>query len=201
MPEHRTKPEHGEQTRGVILAAARRAFAERGYAGTALEDVCAAAGVTRGALYHHYAGKAGVFRAVCEELAAEVATAVAASAGAEPDPWRQLDAGVTAFLRACSDPVVARVLLSDGPSALGWHAFRELDRRHGLGLLQAVLTRALPAPEPVGTWSHLLAGALGEAALLIADAPDPAAALADAERAMRRLLRALPAADPALPWQ
>src|SRR5207247_1683791 len=82
MPEHRTKPEHGEQTRGVILAAARRAFAERGYAGTALEDVCAAAGVTRGALYHHYAGKAGVFRAGCEALAAEVATAVAAPARA-----------------------------------------------------------------------------------------------------------------------
>jgi AcrR family transcriptional regulator len=155
--------------------------------------------VTRGALYHHYAGKAGVFRAVCEELAADVAAAVAASAAAETSPWRQLDAGVTAFLRACSDPVVARVLLSDGPSVLGWRAFRELDGRHGLGLLQAALARALPAGEPVRTWSHLLAGLLGEAALLIADAPDPSAAFADAERAVRRLVRSLPGADRELP--
>ena len=96
-----------------------------------LRDVCDRAGVTRGALYHHFPGKESIFRAVCEDVAADVTRQVVVAAAEEPDAWGRLSVGCQAFLDACAEPAVARILLSDGPSVLGWDGFREIDSRHG----------------------------------------------------------------------
>src|ERR1700704_3642848 len=100
-------------------------FAERGYAGVATEDVVRQAGVTRGALYHHFkAGKEELFRAVLVQVSAETAKRVAARAREQRDPWDALVVGIDEFLDACATRDVQRIVLLDGPAVLGWDLWR-----------------------------------------------------------------------------
>jgi len=194
-PAHRTTPAHGEQTKARLVAAAREMFASRGHAGVAMEDVCARAEVTRGALYHHFPGKHGLFLAVCEQVAADVTTRVAAAAQAEPDAWSRLVAGCHAFLEVSAEDDVRQILLSDAPSVLGWARLRELDARHGLGLLTLGIQRAIDEgaiqPGPVHTLAPMLVSALNEAALLIGRSANPKRARVEAMQALDRLLAGL----------
>jgi AcrR family transcriptional regulator len=189
---HRTKPEHGVETRAALVRVARDLFAERGYHAVALESVCTAAGVTRGALYHHFAGKEELFKAVCEELATEVSAHLVAVAAKQPDPAARLRAGCLAFVDACGDPAVRQILLSDAPSVLGWQMLREIDGRHGLGLLKSTLQAAADSgaimPLPVDIVAHLLVAALTEAAMVTHTAGNPTRARQDARTAIQRIL-------------
>ena len=200
--EHRTKPEHGDQTKATLLAIGRELFARQGHAGVALQELCDRAGVTRGALYHHFAGKDELFRAVCEQVAREVSQRLIDQAAREPTAWSRLQAGCAAFLDECARPEVQQILLTDGPAVLGWQAFRELDSRHGLGLLKAGLQSAIdegavPSVLPVETAAHLLVGALNEASMVIARADDTQAARDDAMHGIRRLLAGIAGPDDA----
>jgi AcrR family transcriptional regulator len=176
----RSQAERTSATRRALLDAARAAFAEHGFTGTGREQVAAAAGVTRGALYHHFGTKEGIFRAVVEELESGLAEQVAAAAGQGSDPVDELRRGCLAFLDACLEPAVRRIVLLEAPVVLGWDAWREIDARYGLALVRAGLAGALDqvgldpaAAEPL---AHLLLGALNEAALLVATAEDQEAA-------------------------
>jgi AcrR family transcriptional regulator len=173
----RTQAERTSATRRALLDAARDQFAERGYAGTGREQVAAAAGVTRGALHHHFGTKEGLFRAVVEELEAGLAEQVAVAAAAGRDPVDELRRGCLAFLDACMEPAVRRIVLLEAPVVLGWDAWREIDARYGLALVRAGLAGALDQvglrPADVDPLAHLLLGALNEAALLVATADDP----------------------------
>ena len=197
--EHRTKPEHGEQTKAKLVAVAREQFARQGHGGVALQELCDRAGVTRGALYHHFPGKDELFRAVCEQVAGEISQRLVAQAEREPTAWARLQAGCSAFLDECATPEVQQILLTDAPAVLGWDAFRELDSRHGLGLLKAGLQAAIdegavPPVLPVDTVAHLLVGALNEASMVIARAADTHTARREAVQTVGRLLAGL--ADP-----
>ena len=169
-----------EATRAALVAAARRLFAERGYAGVGTEEIVQVAGVTRGALYHHFSGKEDLMRAVLHDLSRELAEASATAALKETDQWRQILAAVDAFLDACTDPAVQRIMMTDAPSVLGWDEWREIDTQYGLGLVKASLQNAMEtgliARQPVDPLAHLFVGALDEAAMYIARAPDPGAA-------------------------
>jgi len=191
-PAHRTTPADGEQTKARLIAIARGMFASHGHAGVAMTDVCARAQVTRGALYHHFPGKDGLFLAVCEQVAADVTTRVAAAAHGHPDAWSGLVAGCKAFLDVSTEDDVRQILLSDGPSVLGWSRLRELDARNGLGLLRLGLKNAIDEGSvedgPVDTLAAMLVSALNEASLLIARSPNPRRARADASRALDRIL-------------
>ncbi|HSK61177.1 MAG TPA: TetR/AcrR family transcriptional regulator [Actinomycetospora sp.] len=129
-------------------------------------------GVTKGALYHQFEGKADLFRAVLADVADEVAAAEVAAAGAHEDPWAQLVAGCRAFLVASTDPAVARIALVDGPAVLGWAQWRALDEatsgRHLVEALDDLVARGVLAPRPVAPLAHLLGGAMNEAALWLA---------------------------------
>jgi AcrR family transcriptional regulator len=200
QPEHRTKPEQGEQTKAKLLALAREQFARQGHGGVALQELCDRAGVTRGALYHHFPGKDELFRAVCEQLAGEVSERLIGAAVRERTAWARLRIGCAAFLDECARPEVQQILLTDAPAVLGWEAFRELDGRHGLGLLKAGLKAAidegaLPSVLPVDTVAHLLVGALNEASMLIARAADPETVRQAAVQTMHRLLAGLAEPD------
>jgi len=190
--KHRTKADHGVQTKAELIAVGRELFASQGYAGVALAEICDRAGVTRGALYHHFPDKDGLFRAVCEEVAGEVSQRVIAAAGEQQDAWSRLQTGCRAFIAASADPDVQRILLADAPSVLGWESFREIDGRHGLGLLKGALRAAMDegtvAPGPVDTLAHVLVGALNEAAMLVAQAHGSKRARSDAVAAVDRLL-------------
>jgi AcrR family transcriptional regulator len=176
----RTQAERTSATRRALLDAARVQFAEKGFAGTGREQVAAAAGVTRGALYHHFGTKEGLFRAVVEELEAGLAEQVATAAMAGADPVDELRRGCLAFLDACLEPAVRRIVLLEAPVVLGWDAWREIDARYGLALVRSGLSGALDQirlnPGSVDPLAHLLLGALNEAALLVATADDPARA-------------------------
>ena len=192
MTTRRTQAERTSATRRALLDAAREQFAERGYAGTGREQVAAAAGVTRGALHHHFGTKEGLFRAVVEELEADLADQVATAAMAGTDPVDELRRGCLAFLDACLQPAVRRIVLLEAPAVLGWDAWREIDARYGLALVRSGLAGALgqvgldaAAVDPL---AHLLLGALDEAALLVATAEDPVRAREEVGRTVALVL-------------
>jgi AcrR family transcriptional regulator len=192
----RTKAGQREATTKALLGAARELFAARGYAAVGTEEIVQHAGVTRGALYHHFrGGKEELFRAVLVQLSAETLRRVATAASAEEDPWEELVAGVEAFLDACATPEVQRIMLVDGPSVLGWDVWRAIDNDYGLGLLEAALKRAMDAGAmlraPTNAVAHVLLGALDEAAMVVARAEDPAAARQEMGQTVRRLLEGL----------
>ncbi len=199
----RTQAERSEATRAVLIGAARPLFAERGYAGVGTEEIARAAGVTRGALYHHFDGKLELFAAVYEQIEAELAERIAGEAlesGAEA-PLEALRAGAEMMLAACTEPEIQQVALLDGPAVLGWDRWREIAARYGLGLIEATLSAAIEAgaiaEQPVRPLAHVLMGALDEAAMLVARADDPEAARAEVGTTIDTLLGALGADRPA----
>jgi len=185
----------GEATRGELLVAARELFAEHGYAGVGTERIVERAGVTRGALYHHFQDKRDLFRAVHEELEQELVASIGERIAGIEDPWELLATGVRAFLDSCTDPAVRRIALLDAPAVLGWAEWREIDARYGLGLigfgLQNAMDHGVLGQRPVRSLAHLLMGAMAEAAMVIANAEDPAAARAEVEAPLLALVEGL----------
>jgi AcrR family transcriptional regulator len=195
-PRPRTKSAQREATTAALIAAARALFAERGYAGVATEEIVHRAGVTRGALYHHFrGGKEDLFQAVLVQLSAETTRRVIEAAGASDDPWEALVIGADAFLDACATRDVQQIMLVDGPAVLGWDVWRAADSDYALGLLEQALQRAIDAgrltDQPAKALAHVLIGALDEAAMVVARADDPEAARAEMGRTVRLLLEGL----------
>lgn len=193
----RTQAERRETTRAALLAAGRELFAAHGYAGVATEEIVDRAGVTRGALYHHFRGKDDLFRAVCEQIERDVSERIAAGARRGGEPIELLRSGAAMFLDACLEPDVQRITLLDAPSVLGWETWRATSERYGLGLLRDALENAIDAgaipPRPVNPLAHALLGALHELALLIARADDVSTARREAGDTLDRLLGAVTA--------
>jgi AcrR family transcriptional regulator len=199
MNVKRTQVERSEATRNALIEAARALFAERGYADVGTEEIVRAAGVTRGALYHHFDGKRELFEAVYERIEAELAQRIASGAlgGGVAEPLEAMRAGAETLLRACTEPEVQRIALLDGPAVLGWDRWREIAAEHGLGLIEGTLQAAVEAgaiPEqPIRPLAHLLMGALDEAAMLVARAEDPERMRVEVGRTLDTLLAGLSA--------
>jgi AcrR family transcriptional regulator len=190
------KAEQSLATRAALIAAARELFARDGYAAVATEEIVRAAGVTRGALYHHFAGKADLFSAVYEDVERRLVEQIAQSAMASAtDPLQALLAGARAFLDACEDPAVRRIALVDAPSVLGWEQWRAIGMRYGLGLIEEAVRAAMDAglidEQPVSPLAHLLLGAMDEGAMLIARADDDGRTRAEVGASLERFLQAL----------
>jgi AcrR family transcriptional regulator len=199
LTPRRTQRERTAQTRAALIAAARRLFGAEGFADVGAERIARDAGMTRGALYHQFTDKADLFAAVLDQVEAEIAQRVANSvAGFDPnDSAGMLLAGANAWLDASSEPELQRIVLLDGPSVLGWERWREICIRHPVGLIAALLQDgidrgSLPA-QPVQALTHVLVGAVDEAALYIAQAENPAAARVDMDLVLRRLTLTLSA--------
>jgi AcrR family transcriptional regulator len=196
-PPRSLKAEQSEATRAALLAAARPLFAARGYADVGTEEIVRAAGVTRGALYHHFDGKRELFRAVYEDIERQLVERIAESAiSSASDPFAALHAGAQAFLDACeSDPAVQRIALLDAPSVLGWEEWRAIGLRYGFGLVEGTLQAAVDAglieSQPVRPLAHLLLGSIDEGAMLVARADDGGKTRAEVGAAVTRLLDAL----------
>ncbi|HSR94248.1 MAG TPA: helix-turn-helix domain-containing protein [Solirubrobacterales bacterium] len=199
MNVKRTQTERSEATREALIEAARSLFAERGYAGVGTEEIVRAAGVTRGALYHHFDGKRDLFEAVYERVESDLAQRIAAGAlgAGAASPLEAMRAGAEMFLQACTEPEAQRIALLDGPSVLGWDRWREIAAEHGLGLIEATLQAAIEAgaiaEQPVRPLAHVLMGALDEAAMLVARAEDPERMRTEVGRTLDTLLAALSA--------
>jgi AcrR family transcriptional regulator len=184
----------GAATRRRLVAVARELFGEHGYEDTSVEDVLAASGVARGALYHHFQSKAELFDAVAETVFAEVARATDAAARAGQTPLERLRAGAHAWLEIACERTVQRIVLLDSPTVLGWARWRALDEQHSLGDLRANARRlAREGRLPTGQeeiLARMLLAALNEAALFITDADDESAALQTARAAVDTLIDA-----------
>ncbi len=191
MPR-RSQEERRSSTRAALLAAGRDLFATRGFAGVPAEEIVRTAGVTRGAMYHHFGDKTELFAAVLEQLEEEITTDLVVSL-TDVSAEELLPAAISAFLDICDRPEVQRIALVEAPVALGWERWREIERRHGLGLVNSLLEeRATAAGTTVPpNLGQVVLGAVIEAALLVAHADDPAAARSDAETSLGALLSGL----------
>ena len=174
------KAEQSQQTREILLRAARKLFTEKGYASTSTEEIVQRAHVTRGALYYHYRDKADIFRAVFEEVRLERVRLITETIqAAEGDPWQRFaGAGFQVFLETIRDPDVQRIVFTDGPAVLGLAVVR--DNSPGLIFLRNTLTHLMDTGEveqiPVGPLSAILWAALFESGMYVAHAaPDDAA--------------------------
>lgn len=173
----RTQRERSETTRTELLDAARQLFAADGYEMTSLVGVAAAAGVTKGGLYHHFGGKRELFCAVFEREQERLAEIVLAGFRRESDPWGGFYAGCRAFYEAVLDPAVQRIVLLDASAALGSELMRSIEGRYSLALigsgLNSAITEGRIAARPVAPLAHLLFGGMCEAAMMAARAGDP----------------------------
>jgi AcrR family transcriptional regulator len=191
----RRQEDRTRATREALISAARPLFAAHGYAAVPAGDIVAAAGVTRGALQHHFGGKKALFRAVFEQIETELTARVAATLSSESDTWTAATSALSAFLDACEDPETLRIALTDAPAVLGWATWRAIESAHGLGLitagLEAAMAEGVLRPQPIRTLAHLILSATIEAALLVAQSPDPHQARQDAEQTLLALLTGL----------
>lgn len=171
----RTQEQRRTETIRALLAAARQCFADKGYGATGTPEIVAAAGMTRGALYHHFPDKAALFKAVVEEEHALLAMAINAAAEAEdePGPVKALIEGGDAFLTAMQDVGRRRILLIDAPAVLGRETLDAIDARYGLRTLVQGVTQAMEAKAirelPVLPLAHLLNALFDRAALANAE--------------------------------
>jgi AcrR family transcriptional regulator len=193
----RTQEQRSATTRHALIAAARRLWAARSYAEVGTPEIAAAAGVTRGAMYHQFADKAALFLAVVEaveqDVVARLAEAIAQSGAATPAA--AIRAAVEPWLDICVDPEVRQLLLLDAPSVLGWERCRDITQRYSLGMTERLLVEAMNAGQlavqPARALAHILIGALDEAAMVIATAEDRDQARADVGEVLRRLFDGL----------
>ena len=188
----RASAEAAARTAQQILDAATGLFAAEGFAGVALDEVARAAGVTRGAVYHHYRNKAGLFAAVAARLQAQVASAVVEAAERSgADAAAQLRAGSHAFLDAITAAPAVRVLLIEAPAVVGWEEWRRLDAENSGARLREALAACGVGEGLLDALTAQLSGAMNEAALWIAGHDDPAAARRTGHAALDRLLAAV----------
>ena len=169
-----------EQTRAKLIAAARKAFAEKGYAAASMDELTAEAGLTRGALYHNFGDKKGLMAAVVHEIDGEMAAKAQAIGARQGDDWAGLQAEGAAYIELAMDPEVQRIVLLDGPAVLGdpsqWPSQNQclaatrsiVERLIGQGVIKPV------DPEAA---ARLLNGAALNAAVWIAASDDPDAVL------------------------
>ncbi|UHA73532.1 TetR/AcrR family transcriptional regulator [Paenibacillus sp. 481] len=187
----RNKEDTNETIRKLIEVA-RMYFTERGYADTALEDIVNETQLTRGALYHHFGNKKGLFQVVLESVQKEVAERVESEAAQSEDMWEQLFFGCRAFVAAAVEPHNKRIMLIDGPAVLGWEEWRKMDEQHSMQLmrsqLQLMQLQGCFAGVSIDALTHFLSGALNESALWIAQMPNSEQSLAESMGVISLLL-------------
>jgi AcrR family transcriptional regulator len=174
----RSNRDRSDATRAALVAAARKLFVAQGYAATGTPDLVAEAGVTRGALYHHFADKKALFQAVVEAESAAVAAEIERAARPGLSPLKALSRGGAAFLDAMRVPGRTQLLLVEAAAVLGRAELEAIDDRHGGRTLREGLAAAIRAgglrPLPLAATTQLLGAAFDRAALAIAAGSDPA---------------------------
>jgi len=187
-----------EATRRGLIAAARQLFGEQGYAGTSVDEVVKAAGVTKGAMYHHFRDKDDLFRAVVEQVKVDVTARAAESFfddGDNDDPLQRVHRLFIALVDAHLDPAIQRISIIDARSVFDAATRRDLSTRYEASLLRGAFRSAMRVgvieQQPLGPLAHIVAGALSEACALIAEADDKDAVRAEVTEVLTRLVDGL----------
>jgi AcrR family transcriptional regulator len=181
----------GEITRAALLDSAAELFGGQGYAATSLDEIVARAGVTKGALYHHFSDKVSLFKAVYERAQQEVSDKAVVEFLQE-DSWAALVDGCRLWIEAHLDPAIRQIVLTDARGVLGWEAVRSIETRFSAVALRGALRKAMVAEvlerQPLRPLALMLTGALGEACLYVAESDDTAAALDEVTEVIVSLL-------------
>jgi AcrR family transcriptional regulator len=194
-PPEGKRAAQGRATRGQLIAVATRLFTDHGYEGTSIEAVLSAAVVSRGALYHHFAGKEALFEAVVADVSDRVNVELSEAVRGCTDPVDALCTAAREWIGLAGDPGIQRIVLVDAPSVLGWDRWRAMDDGRTLGAMRMMLqgvsdSGRLPAAL-VDPFAHMILAALDEIALVVARADDPAVAVAEGRTAVEALLSRL----------
>lgn len=164
----RSNRDRSESTRRALLEAARGLFVQRGYGDTSTPDVVAAAGLTRGALYHHFSDKRDLFRQVLEGEAEAVREDILAAANPDLSPHAALLRGAEAYLDTMTLPGRTRLLLIEGPAVLGPEQALAIDEANAGSTLREGLEHALGKENvDFDALARLLSAAFDRAALEI----------------------------------
>lgn len=196
-PSRRTQAERTAATRALLIGAARKLFADKGFADVSTHAIVATAGVTRGALYHQFADKAALFAAVYEEVERDLVADVAQQIMevGPVDPLEAMRVGARLFLDRCCAADVQQIVLIDAPAVLGWDRWRAVGLKYGLGVIEGMLAHAVAAgavPDlPLRPTAHVIISALDEAALYVSRAGDPDKARQEMDMVCERLINGL----------
>ena len=182
-----------EETRASLLATARKVFSERGYADTSMDDLTAQAGLTRGALYHHFGDKKGLLLAVVEQIDAEMDGRLQAISDSAEDLWEGFRSRCRAYLEMALEPEIQRIVLRDARAVLGGAS--PDSQRHCLesmqGLIQQLIQQGIVADACPEALASMIYGSLAEAAFWIADGDEGNARLIKGVAALELLLRGM----------
>jgi AcrR family transcriptional regulator len=188
----RTQAERSGMTMSQLTAAARNLFGRDGYAATSIDAVAAAAGVTKGAAYHHFQGKVSLFQAVFEAEQQRMAKELERVAAQEPDLWSAVHRGCRRFLEECLDPAFRQIIILDAPAVLGWETVRAIEYRHTMRVLAGGVEGAAAEGRLVDgdptVRAQLIFGAVCEGGMLLARSGDPTVALPSVTAEIDRLL-------------
>ncbi|MCR0980845.1 TetR/AcrR family transcriptional regulator [Roseomonas populi] len=183
-----------EETRAKLIRAARKAFAEKGYAAASMDELTAEAGLTRGALYHNFGDKKGLLRAVIDEIDAEMAEGARAARDRAETPWQGFIEEGVAYIEMALEPEIQRIMLLDGPAVLGdpaqWPG-QNACLRTTTATIQALIEERTVRPVDAEAAARLVNGAALNAALWVAASDDPRAVLVKAIEAFRFLASGL----------
>jgi AcrR family transcriptional regulator len=182
--------QQGTETQKTLRREARKIFAKKGYTAANTNELVERAKVTKGALYHHFANKKDLYHSVVEDLEQELVERIE-EAGAGRPPWDRLSAMCRAYLEACRDPALARMLVLEAPVVLGWKTWCNLEQKYEVAAFARCLSEAGGLQEPAETLAQVILGALTTGARVIATAADPDAARDDVQKTIDRLIAGL----------
>ena len=196
------RQDYSSSTKRALLDNATNLFTDHGYAGTSLDEVVAAARVTKGAFYHHFPSKLALFEAVFERVQSSTTVEVQKAIDTSKDPWERAQAGLEKFLEVCREPGYRRICLQEGPVALGHERWHEAEKASTLGIVQRTvddLLADLGGGEDLSeAFGIVFYGAIKSASEYVADAEDPSAASEEVQGAIGAILagmRLLPTID------
>ena len=191
------RQQYSASTKRALVEVATAQFSEHGYGGTSLDAIVAGARVTKGALYHHFSGKQGVFEAVFAGVEEGASRKIKSALRGTSDPWDKARAGLREFLEIVQDPVYQRIVIQDGPAILGYERFREQEERSSYGIVQDIVGSVLEAStyeldEPMKqTFSRIFFGAMSAAGESVSTAEDPKQAVVRIEAAILFILEGI----------
>jgi AcrR family transcriptional regulator len=189
------RQEYSSSTRRALLKSAADLFAERGYAGTSLDEVVSAARVTKGALYHHFQGKLALFQAVFDHIEGNAVKSITADVRRQKDPWDKALTGVSSFLAVCQEPSYRRIVMQEGPVVLGFDRWREGEERSTYTLVHDLVRRVLRQYDIEGalldTFTRIFFGAMSAAGVTVSEAEDPESASRDVATVISLMLAGL----------
>ncbi|GAA3527926.1 TetR/AcrR family transcriptional regulator [Aeromicrobium panaciterrae] len=196
------RQDYSSSTKRALLDNATKLFTDHGYAGTSLDEVVAAARVTKGAFYHHFPSKLALFEAVFDRVQSSTTSQVEKAISASKDPWERAQLGLEKFLEVCREPQFRRICIQEGPVALGHERWQEAEKASTLGIVQRTVDALLEdlggGEELNEAFGMIFYGSIKSASEYVADAEDPSAASEEVQAAIGAILagmRLLPTLD------